>query len=192
VTRRNGLLSTALLTLTGAVVGLLVVGCGIRPTAVIHGQEAPKGAVTSMVLYLLDHGTLRAVARPLPPTATVPANGMDGKTYIADDTRALNALLQGPTATEASGGLTSDVPPDLVGFIPHNGDDPGNIIVYIKAGNDVSLTQHAVDQIVCTVITAQVSEGVTTDTHNLKVTVDTVSDRRNQPRPPQKCPLDTP
>jgi hypothetical protein len=188
VTRRNGLLSTAALAVTGAIVGLLVVGCGIRPTGVIHGQGAPQGAVSSMVLYLLDHNTLRAVARPLPPTPTIrPSDG--GKIpFVPADTQALDALLQGPTASEAAGGLTSDIPPDAVGGVKHNGEDGGVIPVFVETGEGVSLTQHAVDQIACTVITAQITDGGSS-TENLRVAV---SDSGETSRPPQKCPLATP
>src|SRR3954453_8011184 len=116
--------------LAGAVVGLLVVGCGIRPTKVIYGQEAPRGAVSSMVVYLIDHNALRAVARPLPATSTV--DGPSGKIipFVPADAQALDALLQGPNATETAGGLTSDIPPNTIGgIIP--GDNGAVILVYV-------------------------------------------------------------
>jgi hypothetical protein len=187
VTRRKGLVSTVALMLAGAVVGLLVVGCGIRPTAVIYGQEAPRGAVSSMVVYLIDHNALRAVARPLPPTSTVDAPSGKIGSFVPADTQALDALLQGPNATEAAGGLTSDIPPDTAGGIIHS-DDGGVIVVFIKIGDGGSLTQHAVDQISCTVITAQLTDG-TISTSGLRVTV---QDNGKRSRTPQKCPLDTP
>jgi hypothetical protein len=192
VTRRKGLLSTAALAVTGAIVGLFVVGCGIRPTGVIHGQGAPQGAVSSMVVYLLDHNTLRAVARPLPTSPSI--NATNKVSPAPADTQALNTLLQGPTATEAAAGLTSDIPPNSFGYIIH-GDDGGNrgpdnvILVSVKTGDEVSLTHNAVDQIVCTVITAQLIDGITDNDKALRVAV---SDSGNRARPPQGCPQNTP
>jgi hypothetical protein len=187
VTRGKGLFSTVALAVTGALVGLLVVGCGIQPTGVIYGQGAPQGAVSSMMVYLLDHNTLRAVARPLPPTPTASPNSGKIIPYIPPDVQALNTLLRGPTATEASAGLTSDIPPDAAGDVkPGTG---GVIVVFIKTGEEVSLTQHAVDQIACTVITAQLIDSAT---DNLKAFRVTVFDSGNRSRTPQGCPSATP
>lgn len=189
MTRGKGLLSTVALILAGAIVGLLVAGCGIRPTAVIHGQEAPKGAVTSMILYLLDHGTLHAVARPLPAPPTI--DGPSGKIspWVPAESQALDALLQGPSATEAAGGLTSDIPPGAFGYFERPGGFDGTTIsLTIKTRQGVALSQHAVDQITCTVITAQLTDG-SLDTTRLRVVV---HDSGDQSRPPQGCPLQTP
>jgi hypothetical protein len=194
VTRRKGLLSTVALAVTGALVGLLVVGCGIRPTGVIHGQSAPQGAVSSMVVYLLDHNTLRAVARPLPPPPSLNPTNKAIPPYVPADTQALNTLLQGPTATEAAAGLTSDIPPNSFGKVIH-ADGSGNhgednvIVVIIETGDEASLTSNAVDQIVCTVITAQLIDGITDSQKALRVAV---YDSGNRSRPPQSCPQNTP
>ena len=98
MTSRNGLLSTLTLLLVGTLVGVVVAGCGIRPSGVIHGQDAPRGAVNSLIVYLIDHNSLRAVTRPLPATPTSPGF------YVSGGQQALDALLQGPTASEAAGG----------------------------------------------------------------------------------------
>ncbi|MFC0544112.1 hypothetical protein [Kutzneria chonburiensis] len=187
MTRRNGLLSTVSLILTGAIVGLVVVGCGIRPTAVIYGQSAPRGAVTSMILYLLDHGKLHAVARPLPAPVTI--DGPSGKImpFVPAESQALDALLKGPSATEVAGGLTSDIPSGAFGSV-ERGFDGLTIPVFIKTDRGVSLSQHAVDQIACTVITAQLTDGAL-ETTNLKVMV---YDSGDQQRTPQNCPVSTP
>ena len=189
MTGRNGLVSLVALVLTGTVVGLIVVGCGIRPTAVIHGQDAPKGAVSSMIVYLLDHGALRAVARPLPATPTAsPDETNKTMPWVSAGTQALNALLQGPTSSEAAGGLTSDVPANVFGTIVRGSSSDGSVIqVYIKT-DGTPLTQHAVDQITCTVITAQLTDG-NSNTSGFQVAV---YDGSNQSRTPQGCPLTTP
>jgi hypothetical protein len=189
VTRKSGLLSLVSLALTGAIVGLLVVGCGIRPTGVIPGQDAPTGAITSMIVYLLDHGTLRAVARPLPQTQTANPDGTNKITpYVGPEQQALNALIQGPTATEAAAGMSSEVPTSVFGVIART---EGNVAeVYVKAPDDGQLTKNAVDQIACTVITAH---GVNSYSDNKDVKFQVVViDSNSRPRPAQGCPLDTP
>ena len=188
MTRKNGLLSLVSLAVTGAVVGLLVVGCGIRPTAVIHGQGAPQGAVASMVLYLIDHGTLRAVTRPLPPTPTVTPDGTNKIIpFVGPEEQALNALVQGPNATESAGGLTSEIPSTAFASI---GQANGNIVdVFVKTPDGASLTGNAVDQIACTVITAHAVNGYSDSGPKFQVVV---FDSGSRQRTPRGCPLNTP
>jgi len=45
------------------VVGTMVAACGIRPSAVITGRDAPRGAVVSLTVYLLNHDKLRPTSR---------------------------------------------------------------------------------------------------------------------------------
>ena len=186
MTRRNGLLSTVLLMLTGAVVGLLVVGCGIRPTGVIYGQGAPQGAVSSMLVYLVDHNAVRAVARPLPPMPTAAEAGKF-PTYVPPDAQALTALLAGPTASEAAGGLTSDIPANVFGEIVHDRNGGHTIPVYFKLFDGQRLSQRAVDQIACTVIAAQLIDNGPTETPFTVLVMD-----GGPPRDAQGCPLKTP
>jgi hypothetical protein len=187
VTRRNGLVNTVALMLTGALVGLLVVGCGIRPTGVIYGQGAPTGAVSSMLLYLVDHNTLRPVARPLPVTPTINATNKIAP-FVPADMQALTALLQGPSAAEAAAGLTSEIPANAVGGVKHT-DDPHLILVYVETDAGTSLSQRAVDQIACTVIAAQLIDGITDNEKSLRVQVQDSGDRSWTP---QRCPQNTP
>ena len=188
MTRRHGLLSTLALIATGAVVGLLVVACGIRPSGVILGQEAPHGAVTSLIVYLLDHNSLRAVSRPLPPPVTAKAtDGSDGFYYPpGPGQQALDQLAKGPTATEASGGLTSDIPSNTFLSTPSQ-YDTHLFRVFVKSNQPQPLSQHAVDQIACTMITAVTNSGADHD-NDYKVQVfDGVKQW-----PSQGCPLTTP
>jgi len=184
MTKRSGLLSTLALAVAGAVVATLVVSCGIRPSVVIPGQEAPHGTVTSLIVYLLDHNTLRAVNRPLPSPTT--NNG--ATTYFTPypgSQDALNALMNGPTATEAAGGLTSDLPRDNA-FAYMGSAAEGNVYqVFVKLGDGGTLSSHAVDQVVCTVVAAFTSNGIQ-DSTNIRVQV---LDSGKLTRPPQGCPL---
>jgi hypothetical protein len=181
MTRRHGLLSAATLLLVGALVGAVVAGCGIRPSAVIHGWEAPKGAVTSVIVYMIDHDALRAVSRPLPPT---PAPNKSGYIFNPQED-ALRLLAQGPTATEAAGGLTSDIPSDTSMATKYS--DGGNY-VYAFPRTGQSLTQHAVDQIVCTYVSSITNGGGSTEGQPIQVHV--VDARKDWPA--QKCPVATP
>lgn len=192
MTRRNGLVSLVSLAVTGAVVGLLVVGCGIRPTAVIRGQDAPQGAITSLVVYLIDHGTLRAVARPLPPTPTTNPDGTNKVIpYVPPEQQALSELVRGPSATEAAAGMTSEVPNNVFATVGQNqGQSPGNVVpVFVKTASGESLSKHAVDQIACTVITSLAVNSYSDTKPRYQVAV---FDSGGEPRPPQGCPLDTP
>lgn len=161
MTKRNGLLSTIALAVAGAIVATMVVSCGIRPSVVIPGQQAPRGVQTGMIVYLIDHGNLRAVNRPLPPTDSTLRDPFGGYPAYPGAQAALDALVAGPTASEAAGGLTSEVPATNV-FTDIPSDAKGNVYqVYfvVKDGTSASLTQHAVDQIVCTVSAAFISTG---------------------------------
>lgn len=188
MTRRHGLLSTLTLIATGAVVGLLVVACGIRPSGVILGQEAPHGAVTSLIVYLLDHNSLRAVSRPLPPPVTAKAtDGSDGFYYPpGPGQQALDQLVKGPTATEAAGGLTSDIPSSAFLSTPSQYDSHV-FQVFVKSDQPQPLSQHAVDQIACTMITAVTNTGAD---HENDYKVQVFDGVKQWPR--QGCPLTTP
>jgi hypothetical protein len=186
MTRRNGLFSTLSLLVVGAVVGIMVVSCGIRPSVVIHGQGAPRGTVTSLIVYLLDHNTLRAVNRPLPPTSTAPPKS--GTVYYSpypNAQQALDSLLTGPTAAEAAGGLTSDLPSsDAAAYML--ADAEGSVFqVWIKTGDGSALSAHAVDQVVCTVAAAFASIDYQSST-GIQVQV---FDEGSPKRAPQRCPL---
>jgi hypothetical protein len=186
MTRRGALFSTFSLAVAGAMIGLFVVACGIRPSGVITGQEAPHGAISSLIVYLLDHDTLRAVARPLPPSPT--RKPADGDSYVYTDPmqQALNALVQGPTASEAAGGLSSDVPTNA--FIGVAGPESGHVYqVFVKTDKSQGLTKHAVDQIACTLITSVTNTGYQhSDDYQVQVF------DGGRPWDKEGCPLPTP
>ncbi|MFI9384250.1 hypothetical protein [Kutzneria sp. NPDC052558] len=188
MTGRNGLFGLLSMLVVGAVVGAMVVSCGIRPSTVIHGQGAPRGTVNSLIVYLIDHGTLRAVNRPLPSTATptLPKDGT-GTYYFrpypyAQDS--LDALLAGPTGTEAAGGLTSELPSGMVASM--SSDAEASVFrVFVKTSDARGLSEHAVDQIVCTVAAAFTSTDFQSST-GIQVQV---LDELNPKRQPRRCPL---
>jgi hypothetical protein len=184
VIRRNGLLSVVALLLAGIVVGTMVAACGIRPSAVITGRDAPRGAVVSLTVYLLNHDKLRPTSRTLPPPTTYPPD-MTAKPFsINPHDDALHALAQGPTATDAAGGLTSDVP---VGTrLDSTYDDNLGNVVYAETPDKQTLSQHAIDQIVCTLATSFAGDGGS----GTPITVTVVVYGRVQPR--QGCPYTIP
>ena len=183
MTRRNGLFSTLALAVAGAIVATFVVSCGIRPSVVIPGQEAPHGTVTSLIVYLVDHTTLRAVNRPLPPTST--PKSQDTATFFIpypNAQSALDALLAGPTTSEAGGGLTSEVPNRSTAFV---GNSEGGVYrVFVGTGDGSSLSDRAVDQIICTVSASFISNGFPSNGSPLVQ----VFDKRAPQRNPQRCP----
>jgi len=185
MTKRNGLLSTLATAVVGAVVATLVVSCGIRPSVVIHGQGAPQGTVTSLIVYLVDHDTLRAVNRPLPPTSTPPPRDTATiYTPYPNAQDAINALMAGPTASEAAGGLTSELPSNGAAGYVLSGEG-GVYQVFIKTGDGTGLSQRAVDQVVCTVSASFISNGRQPGDNAVRVQVLDVS---NQKRSAQTCP----
>ncbi|QUQ71069.1 hypothetical protein [Kutzneria sp. CA-103260] len=183
MTRRNGLVSTLALLVAGAIVGTMVVSCGIRPSTVIRGQEAPHGTVTSLIVYLLQHGSLRAVSRPLPPTPSKDSTYYNIPYPGVQD--ALNALMAGPTAAETAGGLTSELPSTGAGAYMLSGES--NVYqVYIKTPDGGPISQHAVDQVVCTVAAAFTSTGYRSEENTVQVQV---LDSKGARRSPQTCPM---
>ncbi len=188
--RRNGLLSVVALLLAGVVVGTMVAACGIRPSPVITGRDAPRGAVVSLTVYLLDHDKLRPTSRALPQPTSYPPNVTEKPINGDPHDDALRALADGPTAADAAGGLTSDVP---VGTRMNSGfDEAYGFVVYAyppdKQGlGQHALSQHALDQIVCTLVTSFAGDGYASGTP-IKVTVIVYG----RPQPTQECPFAIP
>jgi hypothetical protein len=162
-----------------------VVSCGIRPSVVIPGQEAPHGVLTGMVVYLLDHGSLRAVSRPLPPTDSPLRDPYGDYPAYPGAQAALNALVAGPTTSEAAGGLTSDVPANGVEAEILSGAQGYVYEVFVGLRNGGSLSQHAVDQVVCTVSAAFLSTGNVPASTTVMVQV---LEKTSTTRRPQACP----
>jgi hypothetical protein len=171
VTGSKAVLSTITLMVTGLCVGLLVASCGIRPTGVISGNEAPKGVMASMILYFTQGTQLRATVRPLSTSNQDPVS------------LALGTLIQGPTAEEKSGGLGTDLP--VLPIKVTRRED--QIQVFLEgAKHDGGLTRLGVDQIACTAIVAANNAGYVRE--NLKVLVVDFSTAWQ----PESCPLRTP
>ncbi|MFF0176915.1 hypothetical protein ACWD6L_15845 [Micromonospora profundi] len=128
----------------GLLFALLATGCGVRPTDVINGRPAVSGPAEGTGIYLLSQGqvvlAIRSMKPPSPPLSLSPA-----------ETLAL--LAQGPTESERSAGITSDVPTDLV---PANVGPTadGNGVTVTVASAVKPLSPLAVDQIACTVADA--------------------------------------
>lgn len=103
---------------------LLAAGCGVRPSGVITGLQAPTGKVAASGFYLVSQGKVTLVLRP-------------------QDTRtALEQLAEGPDASELAQGLTTEIPPGTTMSPGPQG---------VEVSTDVAtLSAVAVSQIVCT------------------------------------------
>ena len=113
--------------------GILLAGCGVRPSGVITGGPAPAGTVDGVRFYLIADGEPALVLRGLKPTAP---------------DEVLRLLAAGPSHVEQQEGFSSEVPaaivPATVGF---DGDS-----TLVSLSTDVrTLSVLAVVQIVCTV-----------------------------------------
>ncbi|WP_033289707.1 hypothetical protein [Amycolatopsis jejuensis] len=129
-----------------AVVAVLVTGCGVRPSGVISGEEAPSGPPvasspgtpsgtpgTSRSLYFVHGG------------AVVPVSRFEDTESVGELVR---LLAQGPTADERLNGYTSEVPSALAPIVVST-DDAATLGVDVR-----TLTPNAVAQIVCTMLAA--------------------------------------
>ena len=114
---------------------LLAAGCGVRPSGVIVGEEAPSGPAvgsvgnTATVYFVLD-GKLAPVSR----------TGVSD--VYADRVRVLE---QGPNEDERASGYTTELPPTFEPIAI--GISEAAIGVNVR-----ELTPNAVSQLVCTVI----------------------------------------
>jgi hypothetical protein len=108
-------------------------GCGVQPSGIITGRQAPTLPAAGMPLYFMAHGHLTVVVHPVAPRPT--------------PSGALTALAHGPTQGERALGYSSEVPRDLrLGTIR-----PGPAGTTVGLSRDVAtLSSTAVDQIVCT------------------------------------------
>ncbi|MEU9605594.1 hypothetical protein [Streptomyces sp. NPDC048057] len=128
--------------------GVLLAGCGVRPTGVVDGGQSAGGLTKGLRLYFVSQaGRLEAVARPDVPLET-----------FAEPVNVLKLLGQGPTQAERAAGLST-----LVGADYYYGDYD----VTVRAGRitvDVPLPQldelsvqdrNLVGQLVCSMARAQ-------------------------------------
>ncbi|RZQ62493.1 GerMN domain-containing protein [Amycolatopsis suaedae] len=108
---------------------LAVAACGVRPSAVIPGGDAPGGSVVTTLIFFVSGDELAPAPRP------------DGST----DT--LAQLAAGPTADERAQGLRTELPPGIsIGRDYSNAD----LVVTVSVAPH-TLSGLAVQQIACTV-----------------------------------------
>jgi hypothetical protein len=122
-----------LLLAAGALLALLLAGCGVRPSGVITGGPAPAGTVEGVRLYLVADGEPTLVLRGLKPV-------------FLDDV--LDLLAAGPDPTEQRAGFTTEVP---AGIAPVKVGARGDSTVVSLSTDVRALSVLAVVQIVCTV-----------------------------------------
>jgi len=108
---------------------LLATACGVRPSDVILGGPAPTATSTIPVFWVSD-GHVTPVLRP-------------------DSGSGLALLATGPTTAEAEQGYTTEVPAGIV-----FGTAGSTVTVSVDV---TSLSTNAVDQIVCTAATGDVT-----------------------------------
>ncbi|MCX5065549.1 hypothetical protein OOJ91_06605 [Micromonospora lupini] len=152
----------------GLLLTVLTAGCGVRPSDVITGRSAVSGSSAGAGLYLISHGELALVLR-----ATKPSPGPSSAAAT------LTLLAAGPTPSERSAGLSSEVPAATApATVTPSADEPG--ITVTMSGAVLPLSTVAANQIICTVVFAVPGEGTTPVT---LVGPDGT-------RPPWTCPLE--
>jgi hypothetical protein len=114
---------------------MLNAGCGVRPTGVIPGRQAPAGPARGAVLYFIADSSLSPVLRPTRQRLST--------------TRTLTLLQHGPNDEERAANLTSEVPTALDPVTVTTGAS-GDVDVVVSV-DVTTLSTTAVDQIVCTV-----------------------------------------
>ncbi|GAA3523864.1 hypothetical protein GCM10022222_02620 [Amycolatopsis ultiminotia] len=135
-----------------AVVALLAAGCGVRPSGVIQGLEAPSGPPVpsagghgtgapssppaAVSLYFVSGGSVVPVTRP--EVATAPAG-------------LLTLLAGGPDESERANGLTTEVPRTIA---PATVTTSGTTVEAMLGTDVTALSPTAVNQIVCTLLAA--------------------------------------
>ncbi|SNT11716.1 hypothetical protein SAMN05421812_103238 [Asanoa hainanensis] len=122
-----------LLLAVGALLALVLAGCGVRPSDVITGGPAPASTVEGVRFYLLSDDQPTVVLRGLKPMKL-------------DDL--LSLLADGPTEAERAAGLTSEVPP---GIAPVKVGTAGDGVLVSLSTDVRGLSVLAVVQIVCTI-----------------------------------------
>ncbi|WP_410649611.1 hypothetical protein [Amycolatopsis sp. cmx-4-54] len=126
----------------------LVAACGVQPTGVVPAGPGPSIRATTgtyvragLTLYFVSDGRVVPVTRP-------------SEGFISPE-GAVTLLLKGPTDREAAQGLTTFVPPELGRVAVYPGD-PSSLSLPFSVHK---LSNQAINQLVCTVITASVATG---------------------------------
>lgn len=128
---------------------LVVAGCGVRPSGVIGGVEAPSGDVKGTLLFLVYGGAVVPVVRPFEPLGRPGQPDGQGQPGQPDDPPNPFAMLAaGPTAEERELGLTSEVPAAAVPTdVSPDGQD--GMIVRLPVAV-TALSPLAAEQLACT------------------------------------------
>jgi hypothetical protein len=125
---------------------LVVAGCGVRPSAVIEGVEAPSGDPDGALLFLVSDGAVVPVVRPFRITRP-PGEGEPGE-IPREPPDPFALLAAGPTPDERALGLTSEVPAEAV---PTDITPSANDGVTVRLPIDVTaLSALAAEQLACT------------------------------------------
>lgn len=152
------------------VLGLLLAGCGIRPTEVPTDfgaapsrvrcslSDADSGTAQSaggvpMRVFLLCGSSLVAVDRTVP----VPDGATGAKRRVLVAQGLLDQLARTPTAPEKEAGYTTDVHTGTTVLPSRLADDPDDAL-RLNAAPD-SLSAYALAQIVCTLSDSAATEG---------------------------------
>ena len=117
---------------------LAVSACGVRPSGVIAGGEAPRGQVVGSVVFYVSGDSLAP--------ATGPFGDLDAR---------LDRLAAGPTEDERRMGLRSEIPP---GTALRSEIHPSGLVV-VATVDPRTLSELALEQIVCTASLADRSQG---------------------------------
>lgn len=120
---------------------LLLAGCGVQPSGVTAGGEAPTGVAPGVTLYFVDeHDRLRPQLR--------------GTGRLGTIGEAISLLLTGPSDSD----LRTEIGPAEVTRVTVDTATPGLIRLQVPLA-DYEVTPLGMDQIVCTALGVHVQSG---------------------------------
>ncbi|WP_158895642.1 hypothetical protein [Amycolatopsis anabasis] len=151
--------------LVGVAAGLLLTGCGIEPTGVLDGGDAPTGVAPGVTLYFVD------VQGNLQPSL------VESK-RLGDVTNAVDLLLR--VGAQSRQGLRSDLP-QVTSLGPEVtiADTTVTVTVPLARGE---MGPRGADQLICTAL------GVLRQSGNTRVTKAVVSFTIGGQTEPRACP----
>lgn len=147
---------------------LLLAGCGVRPSGVTDGGEAPTGVAPGVTLYFVDaHGDLRPQLRPTRRLGSI----SEALALLLDDDR------------YSGSGLHSEIGPSAVTRVPVS-TTPG--LIHLELPITIhDVTPLGIEQIVCTTLAVEVQGG---GPRSMKVQLDFTLPTRESDRV-RTCPL---
>ncbi|WP_298325928.1 hypothetical protein [Haloactinopolyspora sp.] len=141
---------------TAAVVTAIAVvagGCGVEPSDVEDGGEAPTGLAEGTTLYFVDaEGQLQPSIRETGRLGSIGG--------------AVQLLISGISRTEQAAGLHSDVPVVTTGPVV---EDAGNYVTIRLPYASAETTRTGIDQVICTAAAVVASSGRPTDSVEISV-----------------------